>query len=90
MKITKEDFLLENGSLLIPKALVPFVGLREIPEKRICKNCGLEFYPRHRSQFFCPVEPGIKRSRCENTFNQRIKRQRRKEREKQDPFTKTN
>jgi hypothetical protein len=76
-----KDFIQENGSLVIPRVLVPFVDFTKVPEKRICKNCGLGFYARHGSQKFCPPEPGRKGSRCENTYNKRMKRQRQKEKE---------
>jgi hypothetical protein len=71
-----KDFIQENGSLVIPKVFVPFVDFTRIPEKRICKECGLGFYARHGSQIFCPVEPGSIRSRCENNYNVRVKRRR--------------
>lgn len=42
----------------------------------LCENCGALFEPRHASQKFCSPLPGRKRSTCENTFNQRLKRMR--------------
>ncbi|MED4903970.1 hypothetical protein [Parageobacillus thermoglucosidasius] len=46
-----------------------------------CLNCGGLFEPLHGSQKFCPPRPNKKRSTCENTYNQRLKRQRRRERQ---------
>jgi hypothetical protein len=43
----------------------------------LCENCGALFEPRHASQKFCSPLPGRKRSTCENTYNQRLKRMRR-------------
>lgn len=44
-----------------------------------CVNCGALFEPRHASQKFCSPLPGRKRSTCENTYNQRLKRLRKKQ-----------
>lgn len=44
-----------------------------------CINCDALFEPRHAHQKFCSPLPNRKRSTCENTYNQRLKRQRRKE-----------
>ena len=44
-----------------------------------CDNCGALFEPRHASQKFCSPLPRRKRSTCENTYNQRLKRIRIKE-----------
>ncbi|NQW98336.1 hypothetical protein HPY21_15460 [Bacillus stratosphericus] len=44
----------------------------------LCENCGALFEPRHASQKFCSPLPGRKRSTCENTYNQRLKRMRKK------------
>lgn len=45
----------------------------------VCENCGALFEPKHASQKFCSPLPGRKRSTCENTYNQRLKRTRIKE-----------
>ncbi|QEL82649.1 hypothetical protein DN407_29585 (plasmid) [Bacillus sp. JAS24-2] len=50
-------------------------------ELKHCENCGHLFEPAHGSQKFCSPLPGRKRSTCENTYNQRLKRQRKKEQE---------
>lgn len=44
-----------------------------------CLNCDALFEVVHEGRKFCPPLPGRKRSTCENTYNQRLKRQRRKE-----------
>lgn len=43
-----------------------------------CLNCGALFEPLHAHQKFCSPLPGRKRSTCENTYNQRQKRMRKK------------
>lgn len=48
-------------------------------ENGTCENCGDIFVKTHGHQKFCPPHPGRKRSTCENTFNQRLKRQRMRE-----------
>jgi hypothetical protein len=48
-----------------------------------CLHCGALFEPKHARQKFCSPLPNRGRSTCENTYNQRLKRQRRKEKEKQ-------
>lgn len=48
-------------------------------EYKTCEHCGKEFKVTHEKQRFCPTKPGRKRSTCENTYNQRIRRQRQKE-----------
>ncbi|MES1053648.1 hypothetical protein FOA24_32555 [Bacillus thuringiensis] len=48
----------------------------------ICPNCGHHFEVQHKNQRFCPPLPGRKRSTCENTYNQRLKRKRKKEQTK--------
>jgi hypothetical protein len=45
-------------------------------ERGFCEECGESFIKTHGRQRFCPPSSDIKRSRCENTFNQRLKRQR--------------
>lgn len=47
---------------------------------KTCVECGEQFTPKTKSQKFCPAKEGNKRSTCENTFNQRIKRQNAKKR----------
>jgi len=44
-----------------------------------CLNCGALFEARHAAQKFCSPLPGRKRSTCENTYNQRLKRLRKKQ-----------
>lgn len=46
-----------------------------------CINCGALFEPAHASQKFCSPLPGRKRSTCENTYNQRQKRLRKKQKQ---------
>lgn len=48
-----------------------------------CLNCGSLFEPKHARQKFCSPHPKRERSTCENTYNQRLKRQRRKAKQKQ-------
>lgn len=47
----------------------------------LCKNCGALYEPRHASQKFCSPLPDRKRSTCENTYNQRLKRMRKNKKE---------
>jgi hypothetical protein len=44
-----------------------------------CQNCGAIFEPKHANQIFCSPLPRRKRSTCENTYNQRQKRLRKKQ-----------
>jgi hypothetical protein len=46
---------------------------------KTCEHCGYPFEVTHERQRFCHPLKGRKRSTCENTYNQRIKRQRQKE-----------
>jgi hypothetical protein len=46
-----------------------------------CENCGALFEVTHESRRFCPPLPGHKISTCQNTYNQRMKRKRKKARE---------
>jgi hypothetical protein len=46
-----------------------------------CEHCGFPFEVTHERQRFCSPLFGRKRSTCENTYNQRIKRQRQKEKQ---------
>lgn len=55
----------------------------DTPFKR-CDNCGHPFELTHEGRRFCPPLPGRKRSRCENTYNQRLKRQKQKLKKKGD------
>jgi len=55
--------------------------INDVPLVR-CKNCGALFETSHRSRKFCPPFPGRKRSTCENTYNQRMKRLRQKQKQK--------
>ncbi|MGE8020120.1 hypothetical protein ACQKOM_14585 [Peribacillus frigoritolerans] len=43
-----------------------------------CELCGHPFEVIHEGRRFCPPLPGRKRSTCENTFNQRLKRAKKK------------
>lgn len=65
--------LLEVAAFQLKKAIFTDTKLE------LCLNCEALFEPKHALQKFCSPLPGRKRSTCENTFNQRIKRQRRKE-----------
>jgi len=47
-------------------------------ELRECKNCGNLFEVDDDRRNFCPPLPGRKISSCQNTFNQRMKRKRKK------------
>lgn len=47
-------------------------------EQGVCKHCAGTFVKTHGSQKFCPPLPGSKGSRCKNTFNQRLKRDKEK------------
>ncbi|MBY0124490.1 hypothetical protein [Bacillus sp. S/N-304-OC-R1] len=49
-------------------------------ELRRCENCNSLFEVIHESRRFCPPLPGVKISTCQNTYNQRIKRKRKKDR----------
>lgn len=49
-----------------------------------CLNCGALFEPRHAHQRYCSPLPNRQRSTCENTYNQRLKRKIRKEKELQN------
>jgi hypothetical protein len=51
---------------------------QECSIKKQCKECGEWFYSAHGNQRFCPPTT-TKRSKCENTFNTRVKRQRLKD-----------
>ncbi|MES1049162.1 hypothetical protein FOA24_06805 [Bacillus thuringiensis] len=44
-----------------------------------CQHCDNWFEVRHKNQKFCPPLPGRKRSTCESTYNQRLRRKRKKE-----------
>jgi hypothetical protein len=50
-------------------------------EMRNCENCGALFEVTHDSRRFCPPLPGHKISTCQNTYNQRMKRKRKKAKE---------
>ncbi|WCL57029.1 hypothetical protein PNF30_16245 [Bacillus safensis] len=60
--------LLEVAAYQLKQAIFKDQKLEE------CLNCGALFEPRHASRKFCPPLPGRKRSTCENTYNQRLKR----------------
>lgn len=68
----------EDGSLTIPKEFIPFITLKKEIEKGVCLECGKEFIKTHGHQKFCPPKPGRKISTCQNTYNQRKKRERKK------------
>lgn len=44
-----------------------------------CKECENYFVAEHEHQIFCTKLPTNKRSTCENTFNKRLRRQRKRE-----------
>ncbi|MFE4351571.1 hypothetical protein [Peribacillus butanolivorans] len=69
----KFNNLLEVAGYQLKQAIFKNQKLEE------CLNCGALFEPRHASQKFCSPLPGRKRSTCENTYNQRQKRLRRKQ-----------
>jgi hypothetical protein len=46
---------------------------------KTCEHCGFPFEVTHERQRFCPPLFGKKRSNCENTYNQRIRRKTKKE-----------
>jgi hypothetical protein len=80
VKVNINKFVQEDGSLVIPKEMIEFVKFpKEIVLKK-CLECGKEFYQTHEKEKFCPPLDTV-RSRCENRYNQRLKRQRRKEKE---------
>jgi hypothetical protein len=58
-------------------------ALLEQKEFRRClrHDCNKLFIAQHGHQKFCAPLPGKKRSKCENTYNQRLKRQRQKEKQ---------
>ncbi|MFD1706218.1 hypothetical protein ACFSCZ_05530 [Siminovitchia sediminis] len=66
----KFNNLTEVASFQLKQAIFKDLKLEE------CINCGALFEPIHGSQKFCSPLPGRKRSTCENTFNQRKKRER--------------
>ncbi|KPH73854.1 MULTISPECIES: hypothetical protein [Bacillaceae] len=66
----KFNNLLEVASFQLKQAIFKDLKLEE------CINCGALFEPIHGSQKFCSPLPGRKRSTCENTYNQRKKRER--------------
>lgn len=82
-----------SGKLVTEKAMVEAISFnnlfevayyqlsKAIPKKEIrkCDHCEFPFELTHERQHFCPPLLGRKRSTCENTYNQRIKRQRKKE-----------
>ncbi|WP_345912063.1 hypothetical protein [Bacillus altitudinis] len=68
----KFNNLLEVAGYQLKQAIFKNQRLEE------CTNCGCLFEPRHASQRFCSPLPGRRRSTCENTYNQRQKRARKK------------
>lgn len=86
----------KNGKIVMKKTLVDaisfndlfevaFYQLRQListeQEIRYCEHCEFPFEVTHEKQRFCPSILGKKRSNCENTYNQRIRRQRKKEKQ---------
>lgn len=82
-----------TGFRLSGKKIVPtvvFVNLFEVAQWQLanaitndvhfktCELCGHLFIPQHGHQRFCPAKIGHKISTCQNTFNQRNKRTRKK------------
>lgn len=72
----KFNNLLEVAGYQLKQAIFKDYKLEE------CINCGALFEPKHASQKFCSPLPDRKRSTCENTYNQRLKRTRLKEKRK--------
>lgn len=66
---------------------VAFYQLRQMifneMQIRTCEHCGFPFEVTHEKQRFCPPLFGKKRSNCENTYNQRLRRQKKKEQQSQ-------
>lgn len=86
----------KNGKVIMKKTLVDaisfndlfevaFYQLRQLifneQEIRYCEHCKFPFEVTHEKQRFCPSVLGKKRSNCENTYNQRLRRKRKKEQE---------
>jgi hypothetical protein len=84
----------KNGKITMKKTLVDAVSFNDLfevafyqlrqlifneQEIRYCEHCKFPFEVTHEKQRFCPSVLGKKRSNCENTHNQRIRRQRKKE-----------
>lgn len=87
----------KNGKTIFKKELVEAVFFKDLFEVafyqlreailnkdiRKCEHCGFPFEVTHERQRFCPPLFGRKRSTCENTFNQRLKRKRMKEKKQE-------
>jgi hypothetical protein len=72
---TTFDNLFEVAYYQLSRAVIGNVEMRH------CDNCGALFEVTHDSRRFCPPLPGHKISTCQNTYNQRVKRKRKKARE---------
>lgn len=75
MPAVKFNNLMEVAAYQLKQAIFDDVKLEP------CLNCGALFQPNRPHQKFCSPLPGRKRSTCENTYNQRLKRERRKKAE---------
>ncbi|WP_453992382.1 hypothetical protein [Bacillus nitroreducens] len=64
------DDLLEVAFFQLSEAVTHRVKFRR------CAHCRSLFEVTHEGRKFCPPLPGRKRSTCENTYNQRLKRER--------------
>jgi hypothetical protein len=64
--------LMEVGGYQLKQAIFKNKKLEQ------CLNCGALFEKSHGLRKFCPPVMGNKRSTCENTYNQRLKRLRKK------------
>jgi hypothetical protein len=72
---TTFDNLFEVAYYQLSRAVIRNVEMRH------CDNCGALFEVTHDSRRFCPPLPGHKISTCQNTYNQRMKRKRKKAKE---------
>jgi hypothetical protein len=84
-----------NGKTIYKKDIVEAISFKDLFEVayfqvrkailendiKICEHCGFPFEVTHERQRFCPPRFGRKRSTCENTYNQKLKRQRKKEKD---------
>lgn len=67
--------LLEVAYFQLSRAVIGNITLRP------CEHCGALFEVTHESRRFCPPHKDNKISTCQNSYNQRIKRKRKKARE---------
>jgi hypothetical protein len=67
--------LIEVAYFQLSRAVIGNIALRP------CEHCGALFEVTHESRRFCPPHKDNKISTCQNSYNQRIKRKRKKARE---------